>query len=136
MVSLKMKIPQVPFDDNMEEWLDAWRKEPIIRDFVSLPCFIFYFIWWVRNLNIFHNKGLPTEVLVDLICHLAIFFKKDLGKKKQCIPTMPMLVEETPWGFFDGASQGHPPICGVGVVLYITYEHRYEIVTLLAGGQT
>jgi hypothetical protein len=103
--------------------LDAWSKDPIIREYVYIQCFIFYFIWWVRNLNIFQNKGILTEVSIYMICQLAIFFKEELIRKKQCISPMPMLVEETPWRFFDGASQGHPPFCGVGAVLYITSDH-------------
>lgn len=64
---------------------------------------------------------------MDFIYQMAIYFKKNPGKKKQRIPSMPKLLEETSWGFFDGANQGHPPFCGDGAVLYITTKLHFEI---------
>jgi ribonuclease HI len=40
---------------------------------------------------------------------------------------MPEMDFGTPWGFFDGASQGHPPMCGVGVVLFFNQSHYIHI---------
>jgi hypothetical protein len=40
----------------------------------------------------------------------------------------PVIDKEIPWGFFDGASQGHPARCGVGVVLFISANHYYNIL--------
>lgn len=40
---------------------------------------------------------------------------------------MPCVAERIPWGFFDGASPGHPPICGAGAILYLSKMHYYTI---------
>lgn len=37
--------------------------------------------------------------------------------------SMPDLDFDIPWGFSDGACQGHPPICRVGVVLFMEQNH-------------
>jgi ribonuclease HI len=39
-----------------------------------------------------------------------------------------MLLVGIPWGLFDGASQGHPPRCGVGVVSYISGENYFKVI--------
>jgi hypothetical protein len=43
------------------------------------------------------------------------------------VPSMPTLDLEIPWGFFDGAIQGHPPRCGVGAVLFLNISHFFHI---------
>jgi ribonuclease HI len=127
LVSQKVGIPLIHLDENLEEWLDAWCKDSDCKLVASLPSIVVYFIWWVRNMYIFQNKSIPTEVVVEIIYQMVIFYKKDPEKKKRRIPTMPELIEETPWGFFDGTSQGHPLVCGVGAVLYINENHHFEV---------
>lgn len=51
----------------------------------------------------------------------------DLKPKNLRLLSMPDLDYEIPWGFFDGASQGHPPYCGVGVVLFVSQNHFIHI---------
>jgi ribonuclease HI len=38
------------------------------------------------------------------------------------------------WGYFDGASQGHPPSIGVGVVLFLNQNHYINIRYAPGGG--
>jgi len=62
---------------------------------------------------------------------------KFLNKPKETVTHFPMLQEidfGIPWGYFDGASQGHPPRCGVGVVLYISHNHYIFIRYALGQG--
>ena len=35
--------------------------------------------------------------------------------------------KKKPWGFFDGASQGGPPLGGVGGILYLNEDTIFEI---------
>jgi hypothetical protein len=42
-------------------------------------------------------------------------------------PILPSLVSDIPWGFFDGASQRHPPRCGVGVVIHLSATHFFQV---------
>jgi len=32
-----------------------------------------------------------------------------------------------PWGYFDGASQDHPPLCGIGIFLHLSHSHVMHI---------
>jgi ribonuclease HI len=36
-----------------------------------------------------------------------------------------------PWGFFDGASKGHPPIYRAGKLLYLSKSHYYTIIYVM-----
>jgi hypothetical protein len=105
---LKLKIPQVPFDESLEEWLDAWSKESTIQEFVSLPCFVLYFIWWVRNLSIFQSKYIPMEVVVDLISQMVINFKKDPKRKDSVLPRCQSCWKKPPGVFSMGLAKAIP----------------------------
>jgi hypothetical protein len=124
---LMLKIPHISLEGCMEEWLDSWRSEVSVREVEALPCFFVYFIWWTRNLSIFQEKYIPPKVVAGLVHKLVIEFRKELEKVKRHITKMLDLIEGTPWGFFDGESQGNPPQCGVGVVLYISADHHFEV---------
>ena len=39
----------------------------------------------------------------------------------------PKIDKASPWGFFDGASQGEPPFGGVGGILYLNDSTKFEI---------
>jgi hypothetical protein len=45
---------------------------------------------------------------------MAEDFKDEVKTKKPRIQVMSPLDFEIPWGFFDGACQGHPPVCEWG----------------------
>jgi hypothetical protein len=34
---------------------------------------------------------------------------------------------EIPWGFFNRACQGHPLVCGPGVVLFLNHSHYLHV---------
>lgn len=51
----------------------------------------------------------------------------DFKIKDLRIPNISVLDFGNPWGFFDGAYQGHPTTCGVGVVLFINYNHYIHV---------
>jgi len=51
-------------------------------------------------------------------------------RNKTKIPIMPPMKEEIPWGFYDDASQGHPPMCGVSVVLFLKKQLEVEFLAL------
>jgi ribonuclease HI len=40
---------------------------------------------------------------------------------------MPEIDFKISWGYFDGACQGHPPVCGIGVVLFLNHSHYLYI---------
>jgi hypothetical protein len=94
----------------------------------SLPYHFVYFIWWECNSSLSQDKQVPSEVFFGLIEKLKKEFKCEPKQKKTMIPTMSSMRFEIPWGFFDGSSQGHPPRCKVGVVLFITSKHFFHII--------
>jgi ribonuclease HI len=47
----------------------------------------------------------------------------------------PLIIDYSiPWGYFDGARQGHPPNCGVGFVMYLSHSHYIHIRYTPEGG--
>ena len=54
---------------------------------------------------------------------VLVAFKEMVGKKKE--PKIRILKDSSfdytfSWSFFDGVSQGIPPCCGVGMILYVS----------------
>jgi hypothetical protein len=92
-------------------------------------------IWWACNSTIFKDKWVSPEITTALTLSQATEFKEDPKGQKLCNPILPSLDYEIPWGYFDGASQGHPPSCGVGVVLYINQNHYIYIRYAPGGGK-
>jgi hypothetical protein len=78
-------------------------------------------------MQIFKNGVIPPKVSFDLIIKISREFKLDPKENKLRIPIIPNLNQEITWGFFDGASQGHPPRCGVRVVLFFKQNHFLHI---------
>jgi hypothetical protein len=61
-------------------------------------------------------------------------FKTELREIKSCIIIPPPIDSTVPWGFFYGDSQGHPPYCKVGVILFISHIHYIHIRYAPGGG--
>jgi ribonuclease HI len=105
-----------------------------VKLYTSLPTILINNLWWVRNTNIFKEKLVPPKVTAALTIGQTMEF---LNKPKETVPHFSMLQKldfGIPWGYFDGASQGHPPRCGVGVVLYIIHNHYIFIRYVLGQG--
>jgi ribonuclease HI len=49
--------------------------------------------------------------------------RKKKRKKNPLNLIMPLIDYEITWGYFDGESQGHPPMCGVGIIIFINHNH-------------
>jgi hypothetical protein len=71
---------------------------------------------------------------VGLVHKMAVDFGKEPKKERKRITKMPKLFDGTPWGFFDEESQGHPPQCRVGAVLYISVVHHFKVIYTLVRG--
>nr|ADE75964.1 unknown [Picea sitchensis] len=70
---------------------------------------------------------MPPEVMANLSLTQAVEFREDLKALKPHIPVILSIDYEVPWGYFDSASKGHPPMCGVGVVLFIKKNYYIHI---------
>jgi hypothetical protein len=95
--------------------------------FDSFPCHFVYYIWWDRNHIVFQDKQIHSGSGGILIEKLTNEYKCDPKQQKVRVLLMPLLDYETPWGFFDGASQGHPPRCGFRVLLFMNSRHFFYI---------
>lgn len=69
-----------------------------------------------------------------MILNLVSEYKVKPKDLKPCVPVMPQIDLMIPWVFFDGSSQGHPSIGGVGIVLYANHSHYFHIRDTLARG--
>jgi hypothetical protein len=63
----------------------------------------------VRILSIFQGKFIPLEIVVNMIFNLIEEFRKEPKNSKKFMSIVEVILDEVPWGFFDGASQGQPP---------------------------
>lgn len=97
-----------------------------VQNFARLPSILVNSLWWARNSSTFKDKDIPTEVTASITLNLAKEIVMELKSKNPKIPSMPTLDYEIPWGYFDEACQGHPPICGVGVVLFLNHKHSLQ----------
>jgi hypothetical protein len=67
----------------------------------------------------FKRISFLLEVVAGLVSNISSEFKSEHKIPKQRKPIMPPLIEGVPWGYFNGASQGHPMHCGVrGCLVY------------------
>jgi hypothetical protein len=112
----------------LEEWLFDWKQSQSASSFGFVSGIFVYFIWWAKNSAIFQNIVLILELVAGLISKMASDFKNKLKKIKVRNLVMPKVKDGIPWGFFDGACQGHPSFCGVGVIIYISKEHFFKIL--------
>jgi ribonuclease HI len=71
-----------------------------------------------------------------LIIKLAGEFRTKPKRNKNRILQMPPVADGIPWGFFDGAIQGYPPLCGIGALLYISKTHHFTIIYVLGRGSS
>jgi ribonuclease HI len=55
-------------------------------------------------------------------------------QKKNKNSVMPHIDYDILWGFFDGASQGDPPRCGVGGFFFLNQSHYFHIHYALGRG--
>jgi hypothetical protein len=103
----------------LEECMKDWMANKIVKRFEGMPSFLVSSIWWARKSRIFKDKDIPLEVTTDVILNLSKEFMIDLKIKDPTLPSMPKLDSGIPWGFFDRACQGNPPVCRARVVIYL-----------------
>ena len=96
---------------------NAWWKYSFVLLYSDLRSLLTHGIWWERNTTIFNNKLIPIEVTSALVIWWA---KEHRSQEKEqkirvLIPIeINILIH---WAFFDGASQGDPPLGGSKGVL-------------------
>ena len=70
-------------------------------------------------MKIFQDKHVPPAVIAHLIIRQMKEYESCLKDKKHTDLVMLEINFEILWGHFNGASQGHPTMCGAGAVLHV-----------------
>jgi len=109
--------------ESMDECYRSWIQDRSVSLYTGLPSIMISNIWWARNSSIFKDKSVPPKVTVTLTLSMEEEFKEDLREQKTQTLIPPPIDYVVPWGYFDGAYQGHPPKCGVGPILFINHNH-------------
>ena len=95
--------------------------------FEYFPILFIDSIWEARNITIFKNVWVPPNLTI------AFLMKKMQEQKLISVPVKirliiaPIINKDTPWDYFDGASQGVPPLGGSREVIHFTVEKKLSI---------
>jgi hypothetical protein len=112
---------------NLEECIKYRLQDRFVRLYVGLPSILIINLWWAQNKIIFKDKLMHPEVLAALTISQSKELKEKLKEKRPWISILSDIDYQTSWGYFNGANQGNPPMCGVGMVLFINHNHYIHI---------
>ena len=133
---VKYKAMSLWKGDNLEDSVKNWYFEMLVTSFPCLPGLLVNNLWGACNLAVFKDTLVPPEVTTSVTLIQTSEFKVDPKEPKQRSPVFPEVHFGTLWGFFDEASQGHPPMCGVEVVIFFNQYHYIHIRYALGRGTT
>lgn len=92
-----------------------------------MPGIVYWGIWIHINRSIFKDKTMTPQLIaanfVAIANHVVVIQK---------LPQARFLVQEAidksfPWGYFDGATQGEPIVCGAWALLYLDEGHFFRL---------
>jgi ribonuclease HI len=112
-IALDQHITTTWTGTSLPDCLDHWTS--IERSYKHLPLLVNWFIWLARNTKIFDNKSPNANLVAYKTLGLFQNWKAihpAIGKKKTLIS--PCIVEDTPTGWFDGATHRSGNLCGAG----------------------
>jgi hypothetical protein len=107
------------------ECLEAWLNDRANAYYKALPCYVLWGLWLTKNNMIFEGK----EAQLGRVVHLIRLTFGEGKKPPKLIPQRilqdPVIDFNMPWGFFDGACQGMPGVCGAGAILHLNIVHHF-----------
>jgi hypothetical protein len=56
---------------SLEDCIQGWLHDNVVKDFIAFPGILIYFLWWVCNCSIFQDNEIPQEVTTNLIDKLC-----------------------------------------------------------------
>ena len=104
--------------------------KPIYKKICAYEAFLILYIfsiWEARNRAIFNNSWTPPDITISLLISKVQEHKRDVPTTKTRIIRDLVINREIPWDFFDGASQGEPPLEGAGEVINVTANRKIMI---------
>ena len=105
----------------------AWWTDKSVCLHSAFPSLFTYGIWWARNTATFNNKMIPFEVTAALVIQWTREHRSQVKEEKFRVLVPPEINKEIPWAFFDRASQGDPPLGGVGAVIFFFATKKTKI---------
>ena len=106
--------------------LGRWMANRSLKSFNSLPAVVSWGIWIYKNRSIFEDKIVTPQLVASNSVAIANHFLTTQKPPRNRIPVQEVIDKTYPWGYFDGASQGDPTMCGVGVVLFLEEGHHFQ----------
>jgi hypothetical protein len=103
--------------------LKIWCENYNVKSFKGLPFTIAWGLWLVRNDSLFENKIIPAIQVASQALNILKHFKQTKSSKPMSIIVEEEIDKLEAWAFFNGASQGEPPLCGAEGVLYLKDSH-------------
>ena len=90
----------------------------------AFPTLFIYTIWETCNSAIFKDKWTPIDITTNILVQKAQEYQSSPKKGKK-ITVKPLELDKScPWDFFDGASQGDPPIGGAGGIIRLDETNK------------
>ena len=81
--------------------------------------FLFFTIWETRNRVVFKNTWTPLEIMTNVLMHKLNEHQAFPNPKPTGNIKVIKIDKNKPLGFFDGSSQGEPPLGGARRILYL-----------------
>ena len=110
----------------MELTWGSWLADRSLKSFSSLPNIVSWGIWIYKNRNIFEDKVVTPQLVATSSVAIANHFVAVPSPSHVRLSPQESIDKSCPWGFFDGATQGDPSLCGAGVVLYLKEGHFFH----------
>ena len=110
--------------ESLEGDFPRWWRSGATKALWAIPLIISWGVWLARNDVIFNDLiKVPTEIAIK-----AMGIAKHYVQLNSDLKTRNILQEqinlEMPWGYFDGAVEGNPSLCGGGVVLFFNLQNH------------
>lgn len=95
---------------------------------MKLSLFFLFTVYGRLGIELFSiMHGHPPDLTIVLLMNKIQEHKINTVTTKKRIIRAPVINSDTPWAFFDDASQGEPPLGGAGAIIYISSKKKLLI---------
>ena len=82
--------------------------------------------WIYRNHSIFEDKVVTPQLVAANSVAIANHFLITPKPPRNRVLVQEIIDKTFPWGYFDGAAQGDPTVCGAGAILFLEEGHYFR----------
>ena len=116
----------------MEDAWKIWSTSPQNTQIRPLLLLQMWGIWLSRNKVIFHEEANSPEKVTRQELDILSYFPQTKNNISPRIIIPEQLDQNTPWAYFDGASQDSN--CGGGATLFLNQHHHFQISMGMGSG--